>query len=168
MFCYHCGFHFDEKKLEEKDPSMLKFSGASSEGEEGPGNETAIEYVCPRCGHLIHHGHEEEDLKSLSRASHAQLQRGRNAFAKGMCALSIAVIAMITGLIFILLAYKVDSDIGGRHMSYSSPEFWIGTILEAITLGLLIYGGIQVAKGLTTKHMYTEVLKDINNLTFVQ
>ena len=166
MYCYHSGYHFDEKKLEEKDPTMVKFSAGDQE--DGPANDTEVEYVCPRCGHLIHHGHVEEDLKSLSRASHAQLQRGRNAFAKGMCAISIGVIALVTGLIFILLAYKVDSDIGGRHMSFSSPEFWIGAILEAITVGLLIYGGVQVFKGLTTKHVYTGVLKDINNRTFIQ
>ena len=168
MYCYHCGFHFDEKKLEEKDSSVVKFSSGLSEGETGPTNSTEVEYVCPRCGHLMHHGHEEEDLKSLSRASHAQLQRGRNAFAKGMCALSLGVIALITGFIFILLAYKVDSDIGGRHMSYSSPEFWLGAILEVITIGLLIYGAIEVVNGLTTKRIYTGVLKDINNRTFVQ
>jgi len=160
MYCYHCGYHIDENKFEEKSSTHQKYA-------ENINNDTEIKYVCPRCGHLIYSGHTEDDAKSLSRACHAELQRGRNDFARGMCAISLGVISLITSLVFFLLSNKL-SDSGGRAISFTSPEFWVSVILGLLSVILLVYGCIKTVKGLTTKKTYTNLLKDINNRTFVQ
>lgn len=156
MYCYHCGYHLNEKKLEEKKPSKRPYL------------DTSIEYICPRCGHLIYHGNEVEDNKSLSRACHAELQRGRNHLAKGMSFISIALILLTTAIIFFILSNKLKESGGGREISVSSPEFWVFVILSIISVILLVFGTIHVIRGLLKKHEYTNLLKDINNETFVQ
>ena len=161
MFCYHCGYKLDEKKLEEKKSTRNLY-------QEEMNVETEVEYICPRCGHLIHAGHEEEDTKSLSRACHAELQRGRNHTAKGMCFLSLALILLTTAIIFFTLSNKLKESGGGRAISFTSPEFWVFVILSSISVILLVFGTLHVVKGLLKKHMYTNLLKDINNETFVQ
>lgn len=122
-------------------------------------------YICPRCGHLVHQGHEEKDIKSLSAACHAELQRGRNDFARGMSCLSIAVILTITGFIFLLLARKSDIQ---YQISTSCPEFWVFLILSIISVILIVSGAILVSRGVKRKSCYTKLLKDINTKTFVQ
>ena len=70
MYCYHCGYQLDEKKVEKKKSSFA----LDAEIKE----DTTVSYICPRCGHLITSNMQEEDRKALSRASHAQIQRGNN------------------------------------------------------------------------------------------
>ena len=101
MYCYHCGYEIDENKIESKSSTRQKYIN------EAP-LDANIQYVCPRCGHLIHEGYEEKDIKSLSAACHAELQRGRNDFARGMSNVSLAIIFGVTGFIFLLLSRKAD------------------------------------------------------------
>ena len=162
MFCYHCGYELNEKKLEEKKSSRQGL------GEDVNVAGAEVEYICPRCGHLIRHGGEEEDHKALSRACHAELQRGRNHTARGMSFLSIALILLVTAIIFFTLSNKLKESGGGREISFSSPEFWVFVILTAISVILLVFGTIHVIQGFKKKHVYTNLLKDINNGTFVQ
>lgn len=122
-------------------------------------------YICPRCGHLIHKGAKESDIKSLSAACHAELQRGRNDFARGMSCLSIAIILAIIAFIFLLLSRK--SDIQYR-ISTTCPEFWVFLILSIISVILIVSGTIFVSKGVGRKNRYTKLLKDINTKTFIQ
>ena len=74
MYCYHCGYKINEEAIEAKSSTRQKYAEDAS-------IDADVQYVCPRCGHLIHHGYKKEDLKSLSAACHAELQRGRNDFA---------------------------------------------------------------------------------------
>ena len=157
MYCYHCGYKLDEHKLEGKESTYKIIEGMDS--------ETEINYVCPRCGHLVHEGCTHEDSKSLARACHAELQRGRNDFARGMSNLSIGVILLVTSIIFLLLSRKADNQF---RITVSSPEFWVFLVLGVISVVLLVLGTLFTIKGLKTKTMYTELLKDINNKTFVQ
>ena len=75
MYCYHCGYKIDQNKIEAKKSSREQFIESAS-------LDSKINYVCPRCGHLIHEGFDEKDAKSLSVACHAELQRGRNDLEK--------------------------------------------------------------------------------------
>ena len=61
MYCCHCGKKIDEGKIEGK-----KFSSALYEGKVD--ENTTVEYVCPRCGHLIHHDVDEREIKTLAAA----------------------------------------------------------------------------------------------------
>ena len=157
MFCYHCGNKIDEKKVEAEQSTYAKF--------EGVGKDTVIQYVCPRCGHLVHENAESEDVKSLARACHAELQRGRNDFARGMSNISIGVILLVTSIVFLLLSRKADNQF---NITISSPEFWVFLVLAIISVILLVLGTVFTIKGLKRKTMYTSLLKDINNKTFVQ
>jgi phage FluMu protein Com len=158
LYCYHCGYELNEEKLEQKKSTRQEFKDQASVSAE-------IQYVCPRCGRLIHFGHNEEEKKSLSRACHAELQRGRNDFAKGMSNVAIAVILGATGFLFFLLSKKADIQF---RVSTTCPEFYIFIVLSVIAVILLAVGGFFVTRGLLRKRKYTSLLKDINMETFVQ
>ena len=161
MYCYHCGYKIDEKKIESKQSTRQRYIDVAS-------LDTKIQYVCPRCGHLINEGCDEKDAKSLAVACHAELQRGRNDLARGMSSLTLAVILGITGFIFLLLARKADSNGGGVKLSFTCPEFWVALVLVVTAVILLVLGGFFTSRGATRKVRYTNLLKDINTKTFVQ
>jgi len=127
--------------------------------------EVKSAYICPRCGHIVHEGYEEKEIKSLSAACHAELQRGRNDFARGMSALSIAIILGIIAFIFLLLSKKADIQ---YQISTTCPEFWVFLVLGIISVILLVLGAVLVTRGVKRKSMYSKLLKDINRKTFVQ
>lgn len=158
MYCYHCGYEIDENKIESNSSTRQKYIDAAP-------LDASIQYVCPRCGHLIHEGYEEKDKKSLSAACHAELQRGRNDFARGMSNVSIAVILAITAFIFLLLSRKADIQ---NRISITCPEFWVFVVLAVISVILIVLGTYLVIRGLKRNHKYTKLLKDINTKTFVQ
>jgi len=157
MYCYHCGYKLDENKIEGKESTYQKIEGLDA--------DTEINYVCPRCGHLVHENASKEDVKSLARACHAELQRGRNDFAKGMSNISIGVILLVTSIVFLLLSRKADNQF---KITVSSPEFWVFLVLAVISVILLTLGVVFTVFGLKRKTTYTSLLKDINNQTFVQ
>ncbi len=157
MFCYHCGYKLDEEKVEKKQSTYEKVEGLDV--------DTEINYVCPRCGHLIHANASEEDVKSLARACHAELQRGRNDFSKGMSNTSIGFILLVISIIFLLLSRKADNQF---KVTVSSPEFWVFLVLAIISVILLTLGVVFTVLGLKRKTTYTSLLKDINTKTFVQ
>ena len=158
MYCYYCGKEIKEEKLEKKSSSRAKYIEEAS-------LDADIQYVCPRCGHLIHQGHDEKDIKSLSAACHAELQRGRNDFARGMSGISISIILLITGIIFLMLSRKAEIQ---YRVSTTCPEFWIFVVLTVISVILIVTGGFLVTRGVVRGHKYTKLLKDINTETFVQ
>ena len=157
MYCYHCGYKLNENKVESKESTYQKFEGIDA--------DTELNYVCPRCGHLVHENASEEDVKSLARACHAELQRGRNDFARGMSNMIIGVILLVTAIIFLLLSKKADNQF---RITVSSPEFWVFLVLAIISVILLTLGVVFTVLGLKHKTTYTGLLKDINNKTFVQ
>ena len=159
MYCTHCAKKIDETKIEAKSSSLKLVE--QTEVEEG----TTISYVCPRCGHLIHDNISEEEVKSLSRASHAQIQRARNYFASGMGLVSLGAILGIIAALFFALAHKPSN---GYELTPGSAEFLVSVTLFAITVILLVVGGVLVGRGLITKKQNSDLLRDINNGTFVQ
>ena len=157
MYCYHSGKRIDERKIESKSSSF--------ESNQEYGEFTKVQYICPRCGHLIHEGLSEEDSKELSRASHAQIQRANNSYARGMCMNALGVILLIIAIIFFILANKPSQ---GFVLQTNCAEFYVfigATIISVILLGV---GAYLTIIGLKTKHHYYQLLKDLNNKTFVQ
>lgn len=151
MYCYHCG-----KKIKEVPALADQVIGDEN---------TQVNFVCPRCGHLIHEGLTEENSKELSRASHAQIQRGSNSFATGMSLTIVGAILLAIGLLFFLLAKKPSQ---GYVLHTDCAEFYVFVALTAISVILLCFGIYKVVTGLITKKHYTELLRDLNNKTFVQ
>ena len=157
MYCYHCGYQIDEHKLESKRSSYKIV-------EEVEIDENAqIKYVCPRCGHLIHADMSYEDSKELSRASHAQVQRGNNSFASGMCFNSLGLILLIVSIIFLLLSNKPSEG-----FVFNCGEFYVSAATMFLSVILLGLGIWNTVRGLKLKFHYSKLLKDLNNQTFVQ
>ena len=151
MYCYHCG-----KKIKES-PALADL---------GVGNdETKVNFICPRCGHLIHEGLTEENSKELSRASHAQIQRGSNSFATGMSLTLVGVILLAIGILFYILAKKPSQ---GYVLRTDCAEFYVFIALTVVSVILLGFGIYKVVTGLITKRHYNQLLKDLNNKTFIQ
>ncbi|MCB9497868.1 MAG: hypothetical protein H6688_00235 [Erysipelotrichaceae bacterium] len=159
MYCYHCGKKIDENKIEAKKSSYQQCSECEI------ADDVQISYICPRCGHLIVRGASEEDIKSLSRASHAELQRGRNFFARGMANNILSLILLVTSIIFLLLSRKADNQF---RITLNVPEFWVFFGLALTSVILLGFGLTFTFRGLHKKVMYEALLKDINNKTFIQ
>lgn len=157
MYCCHCANEIDEAKVESErssyDPDVeIK-------------EDTGIAYVCPRCGHLIHHDVSEEEIKSLSQAAHAQIQRARNSFASGMGMLSIGGIALILAIIFFRLACKPSNQ---YQLVPTCAEFYVSILLGVAAVTLLVWGGVLVLLGHKRSKKNEALLQDINNRTFVQ
>lgn len=158
MYCYHCGKKINEKAIEAKQSSYTHFH------EEIP-EDAKLAYACPRCGHLIKEGHDEEDIKSLSRAAHAQIQRAKNFLAAGMGSLSIGLIALAISILFFFLAKKPSNQ---YQLVTTCAEFYVFVVLLVISVILLVVGFVYAGRGLYRERRYENLLKDINNRTFVQ
>lgn len=157
MYCTHCAKKIDESKVDAKqpvfDPGLEVKEGAS------------VSYVCPRCGHLVHGDINEEETKALSRAAHAQVQRARNSFAAGMGMISIGAIALIIAIIFYMLARKPSNQ---YQLVTNCAEFYVFVVVGIASVILLVAGISFAAVGFINGHSNKNLLKDINNQTFVQ
>lgn len=156
MYCHHCAKHINEHKLESKSSSFSLATQVS--------DQTKIEYVCPRCGHLVHDNLSPKEIKELSQASHAQLQRSRNYFASGMGSLSIGAIILVTAVLFFLLARKPAN----QYQITLCTELFVSIALFAISVCLVVFGAVFVSISIKKKNEYKTLLRDINNNTFVQ
>ena len=157
MYCYHCGYKLDEHKLEAKKSSFDIVKEVEVD------EDVQIQYVCPRCGHLIRANMSYEDSKALSRASHAQVQRGSNSFATGMCLNLLGIILIIVSIVFLLLSKK--PSVG---FVFNCGEFYVSAATMILSVILLGFGIFQTVRGVLLKAHYTKLLKDLNNQTFVQ
>ena len=164
MYCYHCGKEIDEHKLEAKQSSLV-FKDENGELKEID-SDAQVAYVCPQCGHLIRANATPEDLKALSQASHSQLQRGANSFARGMALNLIGLIIGILAFSFLLLSYQ--SDGGGKTLNTGKSTFLIFVVMAVIAVILLGFGIVSTIIGVKKKVIYSKLLKDLNNKTFVQ
>ena len=164
MYCSHCGKKFDERALEKKQSSYVQ---KDQNGELLPvDTEQKVEYVCPQCGHLAHLDLNEDEMKSLSRAAHSQLQRGANSFAFGMAFNLIGIIILILAFSFYLLSFQNSG--GGKTLDTTKSTFLIFVVMGALAVILLGFGIVNTIVGLNKKVTYTKLLKDLNNKTFVQ
>lgn len=158
LYCSHCGKKIDEHKIERE--------GSSLEANKEEINETTeVSYVCPRCGWLIKKNLTEEEVKSLSTASHAEIQKGRNDFAWGMGMNMIAIICLILGYVFFLLSHKVASQ---GNLVTTCPEFFVCVAFLAVGAVLLVVGLVFTFIGVYRMKSYQKLLKEIQNKTFYQ
>lgn len=157
LYCCHCGKRIDEHKLEQISPTLNAEQEISS--------EVDVQYICPRCGHLIHKGLTEENSKELSRASHAQIQRANNSFARGMSFNGIGLITLIISIIFFILAHKPAK---GYQLVTGCAEFYVFLVSLILVVILLGFGAYLTVIGAINKRHYSQLLKDLNNKTFVQ
>ena len=157
LYCPHCAYKLDEHKVEAKKSSYDLVNDVEID------SETQIKYICPRCGHLIHADISSDELKELSRASHAQVQRGNNSFATGMCLNSLGIILLIISLLFLVLSNKPATG-----FVFNCGEFYVSVATMVLSVILLSLGISKTIIGLRLRSHYTKLLKGLNNQTFVQ
>ncbi len=160
MYCSYCGKKIDEAKIEKKQASK---NIVDEEVELDENSE--VVYVCPRCSHRVHHDLTEEEYKSLSRASHSEIQTGNNYFAIGMGNICIGAICLIIGVIFFLLAHKPANQ---YLLSTTCTEFYVAIVLFIVGFILVVVGAVYVVLVLLKKLRIYHQLIDINNKTFIQ
>lgn len=164
MYCSHCGKKFDERAIEKKQSSYVQ---KDANGElVAIDSDAKVEYVCPQCGHLVHNDLNEEEYKSLSRAAHSQLQRGANSFARGMALNLIGIIIGILAFSFFLLSFKTEDGI--KVVDITKSTFLVFSVMSVVAIILLIFGIYNTVVGISKKTMYTKLLEDLNNKTFIQ
>ncbi len=158
MFCQHCG-----KNIKINEEKLSKVNGEV--------NKTLIidpkvekVYVCPRCNHIVKEHLDKQDLKELSQASHAEIHRAKNKFSSGMVSLMIGFILSCISFLFLSMAFKATNN----YNLVIGIEFYVFVALIVIGVTLLTIGISYVVIGVKRTKMYQNVLKDIQNDTFVQ
>ena len=79
------------------------------------------------------------------------------------------LIGLIIGILafsFLLLSFQ--SDGGGKTLNTGKSTFLIFVVMGIIAVILLGFGIVSTVIGLKKKVVYTKLLKDLNNKTFVQ
>lgn len=158
LYCSNCGKRINEKEIESKNNSLTM-------AKDHVNSDTDVVYVCPRCQHIIHSNLDEKDIKQLSRAAHAEIQRSNNLFSSGMGNACIGVIAIVLAIIFYFLSCDLNNQM---ILDTNSAEFYVFVVLSIVGGLLLVAGIVLVVLGLLKKHLYNSLLKDINNKTFIQ
>lgn len=154
MYCSNCGYKLKEEQIQKAKQGSVIENG-----------ETTIAYVCPRCGHVIKENLNEEEIKALSRASHAEIHRSRNLINSGLCFLMISIILFSISFMFYLMSFKASA---GGMLVTTSTEFYVFIALLAISIAALSYSMINLVRGISKNRRYSNLLKEIQNGIFIQ
>lgn len=126
---------------------------------------TVDSFVCPRCGKLVRSNLDDFDIKSLARAGHSEIHRGRNNISSGMCALMIGIILAIIGFMFFLLSFKATN---GGQFDATCVEFYVCLFLVVFAIVLFVYAFTNIFRGRSKIKRYELLLRNINNGAFHQ
>lgn len=156
MYCTNCGYHLKEaeKKKALKNNEKLERD-----------LNTRDYFVCPRCGKIIKDDLSEDEIKSLSMASHAEIHKSNNKLNTGKAFLVIGSILLCIGILFLILCFKPNNQ---NKFAVNCTEFYVFIAISAISLFLLVSAVVFLVKGKKTKKEYLELLKDIQNRVFIQ
>lgn len=154
MYCSHCGFDLKDEKVKVANKAY-NFGNA----------DTKVGFVCPRCGRVIKEDLSSEEVKSLARASHAEIHRARNSKNRGMCFLVIGVILLIISFLFFLMSFKAAQ---GGQLVLTSTEFYVFICLLALSVISIVFGLFSLIRGILKEKKYSSLLKDIQNECFIQ
>jgi len=154
MYCSHCGYDLSEKEIE-KTIVLNKTKKSSTEDV----------FVCPRCGKIIKKNLDNEEVKALSRASHAEVHRGNNSVNTGMCFLVLGVILGCIAFMFFMMSFKASQ---GNKLIVTSTEFYVFCGLAAVTISFLTVATVSLIRGIKKKKKYSNLIKDIQNEAFYQ
>ena len=155
MYCSHCGYYLKEEEVQK---GLLKPTATRNK-------DTAITYVCPRCGHIIKNNLSDDEIKDLSRAAHAELHRSSNLRNTGMCFLMITIILLAISFMFFLMSFKASK---GGQFDTTCTEFYVFVVLLILGIGSACYSTYNLVYGFKKKKRYSILLKDIQDGIFYQ
>lgn len=147
MYCTHCGKNIDEKKLKT------------------PKKEGVTMYVCPRCGQLIKDHLDQQEIKDLNAAAHAEVHKAHNDLNRGKSGIVIGLILLIISFLFLLMCFKATA---GGDLVTNCLEFYVFLFLVIFGSAVEIFGIVWVVIGAKKKRTYQGLLKDVANGVFVQ
>lgn len=142
MFCSYCG-----KKINIKS------------------SDKDTKYICPRCGKLVHQELNEKEMKDLSAACHTEIHKSNNMLNGAKASLMIGGILLAISFLFLLMSFKATA---GGELVKDCLEFFTFIFLIFIGSFTLIYGSIRFVIGFKNKRIYQELLKNIQNETYIQ
>lgn len=121
--------------------------------------------LCPHCAQPITRHLDEVQIKKLNQVSHAKFHSARNQWNTGMCGLVGGAILLAIALIFFVLCFKVADNFA---FSTQGEPFIVFVALSAISLACFVFGSIFVGIANYRKKVYSNLIKNIQNRTFVQ
>lgn len=154
MYCSNCGYDLKEKEIEK-----------GKKNDSTKNSSTIDVFVCPRCGKLIKNDLNEEEVKALSRAGHAEIHRSRNTMNRGMSFLVIGVILLCVCIMFFMMSFKANA---GGSLVTNCTEFYVFMVLLVLGIASTSFGLVSLFLGIKKNKKYTNLLRDIQNGVFVQ
>lgn len=146
MFCTHCAREIKVEKVNTEKGAKKVF-------------------VCPRCGHLIETNLTSDEIKELSAAAHSEVHKASNDLNRGKSGTVIGLILLAISMLFLLMSFKATA---GGALVPNCLEFYVFLALVSLGTAVLVYGIVFVVLGTKRKNLYRNLLKDIQNNTFVQ
>lgn len=159
MFCPNCGYkvkNIGKARLEEQ---------ASLSSDFDSNKQIKVAYQCPTCGKIIHDKLSQEEMKSLNQVAHGKIHKARYDINSGLCSLVIGIILAAIGLMFFALSFDLQKN---HTLDTTRVEFIVFCVLISVGLILAIFGSYLLIRGVIAKNAYQNVVKDIQNNTFVQ
>lgn len=124
-----------------------------------------IHGICAHCGNPIPKHLGENDVKKLNQVAHNKFHSARNSWNTGMCGLVGGAILLAIAAIFFILCFKVAEN---YRFSTQGEPFIVFVALTVISVLCFAFGGITVGLANRNKKIYSKLIKNIQNRTFVQ
>ena len=169
MFCPNCGSKLkdqvNEVEVTEELSHNLESNEVSVDALVESSNEDGVIGICPHCGYAIPNHLDENNIKKLNQIAHNKFHSARNKWNTGMCGIVGGAILFAIAAIFFVLCFKVAEN---YRFSTEGEPFIVFVALTALSVFLFVFGGIYIAIANKNKKIYSNIIKDIGNKTFIQ
>lgn len=169
MFCPNCGSklknEINEIEVTEEVATNLESNEVSIDNLIESTSKEDVIGVCPHCGYAIPAHLNETEVKKLNQIAHNKFHSARNKWNTGMCGIVGGAILFAIAAIFFILCFKVAEN---YRFSTEGEPFIVFVALSALSVFLFVFGGVYIGIANKNKKIYSNVIKDIGNKTFIQ
>lgn len=169
MFCPNCGSklknEINEIEVTQEVAANLESNEVSIDNLVESASKEDVIGVCPHCGYAIPTHLNETEVKKLNQIAHNKFHSARNKWNTGMCGIVGGAILFAIAAIFFILCFKVAEN---YRFSTEGEPFIVFVALSALSVFLFVFGGVYIGIANKNKKIYSNVIKDIGNKTFIQ
>lgn len=169
MFCPNCGSklknEINEIEVTQEVATNLESNEVSIDNLVESASKEDVIGVCPHCGYAIPKHLNETEVKKLNQIAHNKFHSARNKWNTGMCGIVGGAILFAIAAIFFILCFKVAEN---YRFSTEGEPFIVFVALSALSVFLFVFGGVYIGIANKNKKIYSNVIKDIGNKTFIQ
>ena len=169
MFCPNCGSklknEINEIEVTQEVATNLVSNEVSIDNLVESASKEDVIGVCPHCGYAIPKHLNETEVKKLNQIAHNKFHSARNKWNTGMCGIVGGAILFAIAAIFFILCFKVAEN---YRFSTEGEPFIVFVALSALSVFLFVFGGVYIGIANKNKKIYSNVIKDIGNKTFIQ